>query len=390
VITGLSSGDDVRRSRLAVEAMGAGVEVNGEKVIVEGGSLREPSAVIDVGNSGTGMRLLTGMAAGLPWLTVLSGDASLHSRPMGRVADPLRQMGARIDGADNGQRAPLVIRGGDLKAIDYTPPVASAQLKSAVLIAGLFAEGETVVHEPVLSRAHTEEMLPLFGADLQVEELSDGATNVRVRRSQLHAHDIDVPGDPSQAAFWMVAAAVVPDSDITIENVYLGPGRGGIVDVLVRMGADIDLCYRDATAADIRIRHSALHGTEIRGDEIPSLIDELPVLSIAAACAEGTTVVADAAEMRVKESDRITAVVRQIGGLGLDITEQSDGFTVNGRPGGLFAGGTVNAHLDHRIAMTGAIAALRSSAPVRIEGWDSVDSSYPTFSEDLAKLRPAG
>ncbi len=389
-IRGLSSGDDVARTRLAMEAMGAQItdDASGGLSVVGGRSrLHEPDGVIDLGNSGTGIRLLSGWCANQPWLTILSGDESLHKRPMARVVEPLRRMGAQIDGRRDADRPPLVIRGSALRGIDYTPPVASAQLKSAVLIAGLAADSQTIVREPVPTRAHTEEMLADFGVDITNEEHPDGSITITLNPSPIKPFNIDIPGDPSQAAFWMVAAAVVPDSDVTIENVYLGPGRGGIVDVLMRMGADIELTHHGASTADVRVRHSKLQGVEVGGDEVPSLIDELPVLSIAAAVAEGKTVITDAAEMRVKESDRIAAVAREIGGLGVLVEERPDGFVISGRPGVELTGGTVEAHLDHRIAMTGAIAALLGSAPTTIEGWQSVASSYPTFADHLAKLR---
>lgn len=389
VLTGLSAGEDVVRTRQAMKAMGAEIFLDGATWRIRGGEdrLHEPHEVIDLGNSGTGMRLMSGWCASMPWFTVLSGDESLHRRPMRRVVEPLREMGAQIDGRGGGEWAPLAVRGGNLHGIRYQPPVASAQLKSAVLIAGLKASGETVVYEPVPTRAHTEEMLAEAGADIVVDEKPDGSVEVRLRPSQLKAVQFDVPGDPSQAAFWMVAGAVVPGSDITIERVYVGPGRGGIIDVLSRMGADIDIDYIDGTTANIRVRYSQLTGVEVGGEEVPTLIDELPVLSVAAAMASGRTVVTDAAEMRVKESDRIAAVVHEIGGLGIDVEERSDGFVIEGRPNTALAGGRVHSDLDHRVAMTAAIAALVSENPVDISGWSSVHTSYPSFLDDLESLR---
>lgn len=391
-VSGLSTGDDVRRTRLAMEAMGVQITesiVGSEPVLnIRGGDgLREPDDVIDMGNAGTGIRLLAGWCAAFPWLTVLTGDASLRSRPMWRVVEPLRRMGAQVDGRHGGERAPLSIRGGELQGIEFTPVPGTAQYKSAVLIAGLRARGKTVIHESQPARMHTEEMFAAYGADISTEEHADGSCKTTLRPSVLKPFTLEVPGDPSQAAFWMVAASVVPDSDLTIENVYLGPGRGGIVDVLLRMGADIDVSHHDGTSADIRVRHSALRGTDVCGDEIPSMIDELPVLAVAAAMASGRTTIADAGELRVKESDRISAVVSQLGALGARIEERPDGYVVDGTPGTQLAGGHMQAHLDHRIAMTGAIAALVSTKPVTIEGWDSVETSYPTFLDDLAKLR---
>ncbi len=386
-ITGLSNGEDVAHTRAAMSAIGAHISELEGRVTVEGGANRlgEPASDIYLGNSGTGMRLLTGYLSGLPGQKVLTGDESLSRRPMKRVVEPLRLMGADISGGDNGNFAPLIIGEAQLRGIDYTPPVASAQVKSSILLAGLDAEGDTVVREPVATRMHTEEMLEACGADIDIEESADGVLAIRLRRSKLNAIHFDVPGDPSQAAFWMVAALLLPDSDITLENVYLGPGRGGIVEVLVRMGADIDLAYLDGNTADIRVRCSKLTGTEVSGEEIPALIDELPILALAATAAEGETVVTDAAEMRVKESDRIAAVVSQLSGLGGHIKELSDGFVVTGSQERL-RGGRVDAKLDHRIAMVGAVAGLISDRPVTVSGWDSVDTSYPNFTEDLTRL----
>jgi len=371
-----------------MERMGAVFTEEGAAVCVDGGRsrLHEPDSAIDVGNSGTGMRLMAGWCAPMPWLTVLQGDSSLHRRPMGRVIEPLTKMGARIDGRSNATLAPLTIRGGQLKGIEFHSPIASAQLKSAVLIAGLSAEGRTLVHEPMPTRMHTEEMLTQAGVDVDIEEHNDGSVTIAIRPSALTPLNLDVPGDPSQAAFWMVAAAVVPDSDITIDNVYVGPGRNGLIEVMQRMGADIELTHRDAVTADIRVRHSRLKGIDVSGEEVPSLIDELPIFAIAAATAEGVTNVRDAMEMRVKESDRIAAVVGEMGGLGVAIVEHPDGFSISGDPDARLTGGVVNAHLDHRIAMTGAIAGLLSATPTIIHGWESVATSYPGFADDLNHL----
>lgn len=375
-VRGLSTGDDVLRTAAAVRAMGA--TVDGERIA--GGRrtvLRDPGASLDLGNSGTGIRLLAGWCAPLPWTTVLTGDASIQRRPMGRVIEPLRLMGARIDG-QAGDLAPLTITGGALRGIDYTLPVASAQVKSAVLLAGLEAEGETVVREPVPTRAHTEELLARCGADLAVEE---GA--VRVRPSQLEPFELDVPGDPSQAAFWVVAATIVPGSDLVVERVYVGPARAAFIGALIRMGARIDLHLHDATTADIRVQHAALHGVEIGGDAIPGLIDEIPVLAVAAAVAEGETVFRDAAELKVKESDRIATVTSELRAIGGAVGPTADGLVVSGSGGAPLTGGSVDAHGDHRIAMAMAVAGLVAAAPVRIAGWEAVATSYPGFEEDL-------
>jgi 3-phosphoshikimate 1-carboxyvinyltransferase len=378
-LRGLSNGLDVRNTLAAVKACGAGVDETGNVVAIEGGALHEPKSVLDVGNSGTGIRLLAGWAAAMPWLTVLAGDESIAQRPMERVVTPLRQMGAAIDGRGDGRWPPLVIRGGDLHGIDFRPPVASAQVKGAVLLAGLTAKGATTVREDVPTRMHTEELMALFGADITIEP---GASTVRP--SSLHAVDLDVPGDPSQAAFWVVAGCVVAGSDISVEDVYVGPGRAAFLDVLGRMGARIETAG-DGRTATIRAQHGPLVATTVSGAEVPGLIDEIPILAVAAAFAEGTTVFRDAAELRVKESDRIATVVAALIALGAAVEPLADGLVVHGRPGQPLAGGEVDAHGDHRIAMAMAIAGLNSRGPVDIAGWESVATSYPTFQEDLRR-----
>jgi 3-phosphoshikimate 1-carboxyvinyltransferase len=387
-IRGLSNGEDVARTADAMRAVGIDIS-GGDEMIVKGGKslIQSPAASIYLGNSGTSTRLLCGLIAGLGLNATFTGDESLTRRPMARVVEPLRQMGAVIDGEEGGNKLPLTIKSSALHGIDFTPPVKSAQVKAAVLLAGLNANGVTVVREPVQTRSHTEEMLAEFGADISTDEALDGTWTVTLKPSEIEAFELDVASDPSQAAFWMVAAAIVPNSDVTLENVYVGPGRGGMIDVLARMGADVDVDYRSAVTADIRVRHSRLYGTDVGEDEVPSMIDELPVLAIAAAVAEGTTRVTDAAELRVKESDRIAAVVNEIGGLGVEVHEQPDGFVIEGNGGKLLDGGSVRAKLDHRIAMTGAVAGLASSSQVSIEGWESVATSYPAFREDLERLK---
>jgi 3-phosphoshikimate 1-carboxyvinyltransferase len=385
VLRGLSDGGDVVHTAGAMASFGAGVErAAGGVVTVDGGvdRLHEPAAVIDVGNSGTGIRLLAGWAAARPGLTVLAGDQSIAGRPMRRVADPLRAMGARIDGRDDGALPPLVVRGGDLHGIDYRPPVASAQVKGAILLAGLGAAGETTVREDVPTRRHSEELLAVFGADL------DTAPGVAtVRPSRLVAVDLTVPADPSQAAFWAVAATVVPGSDLLLPRVYVGPGRAGFVDVLRRMGADITVVDEDplTRTADLRVRAAHLVATDVGGDEVPSLIDEIPVLAVAAAYAEGVTTFADAAELRVKETDRIVTTVAALSAVGVAAEGRPDGLVVHGRPGRGPDGGEVEAGGDHRIAMAFAVAALGAAGPVTIRGWEAVATSYPGFEEDLRR-----
>jgi len=399
-LRGLSSGQDVANTLAAVAAFGAGVERLGDaSVSIEGGTQRlsEPSGVIDVGNSGTGIRLLAGWAAARPGLTVLAGDESIARRPMDRVTAPLRAMGAIVDGRGGGRFPPLVVRGGDLHGIEHRSPVASAQVKGAVLLAGLGAAGATTVREEVPTRVHTEELMRAFGADVEV---APGA--VTVRRSRLSPVALDIPGDPSQAAFWVVAATVVPGSELLVRNVYVGPGRAGFLEVLGRMGAHIRLEDHDleTNIADIWVESAELQGTEVRAPEITGVIDEVPILAVAAAFAEGATSFSDAAELRVKESDRIATTTAELRRLGADVEPAADGMVVNGTVvggvavGGMvvagadrraLSGGLVSSHGDHRIAMTMAIAALRADAPVKVEGWEAVATSYPSFGEDLRR-----
>ena len=386
-ITGLSGGADVAATLRAVQAFGAAVEVQADGTLqVTGTEPHEPESVIDVGNSGTGIRLLAGWAAGIDGLTVLHGDASIARRPMGRVVDPLRAMGARIDGRHEGRLPPLAVRGGNLSGIDYRLPVPSAQVKSALLLAGLSASGPTTVHEAVPTRAHTEQMLAACGARVDVE-----GGSVTVHPGPLRASRFTVPGDPSQAAFWVVAACITAGSDLTVENVYVGPHRAGFVEVLQRMGADVELVGHDpvATVADIRARYSHLVGTEVGGAEIPGLIDEIPVLAVAAAFARGVTTIRDAAELKVKESDRIATMVDALGAVGAEIEGLPDGLVVGGSAERPLTGGRVDSAGDHRVAMALAVAAQAASGPVEITGWDAVATSYPGFEEDLRRCRPS-
>ena len=385
LLRGLSGGEDVTRTRAAIAAMGADVTDTEDGVAVVGGRnrLHEPLQPIDVGNSGTGIRLLAGWAAGFDWLTILHGDEYVARRPMGRVAEPLRLMGATVDGRDGGQYPPLVVRGGHLKGIDYQLPVASAQVKSAILLAGLAARGTTTVRELAPTRAHTEEMLESFGAAIDTE---GGGSVIRVRASALAPTDIDVPGDPSQAAYWVVAASVVPGSDVTVENVYVGRARAGFLDVLKRMGADIDISMRTATTADLRTRYAPLTATTVEGDEVAGLIDEIPVLTMAAAWADGVTEFRDAAELVVKETDRIVTTAAALTALGAAVEPRGDGLVVRG--GGRLHGAQIESAGDHRIAMAGVVGALGADSPSRVRGWRAVATSYPDFIADLERLRP--
>jgi 3-phosphoshikimate 1-carboxyvinyltransferase len=386
--SGVSLGDDVQRTRRAIEQFGAEVEDldqepdprgrprAGMTLAVTGGTLVEPSAPLDLGNSGTGMRLVAGVCAGQDSFTMLTGDESLVTRPMDRVVEPLRTMGARIDGRAGGRLAPLAIRGGGLTGINYSPPVVSAQVKSAVLLAGLFATGSTTVRESVPTRRHTEELLVEFGGDVVVE----GAA-VTVRPAQLSAAKVLVPGDPSQAAFWVVAGLICPDSQVTVEGVYLGYGRAGFLDVLRRMGAELEVSVADGM---VRASTSTLRGAAIGPDDIPAMIDEVPAVAVAAAFAQGSTVISGAAELRVKESDRIASTVAMLNAFGIGATETADGMII---PGGQPRGNAlVDARGDHRLAMAACVCGLAVTGATRIRTWDSVATSYPGFAAQVAEL----
>lgn len=378
-INGLSDGADVAATARAVAAFGASVSYEQGRVVVGGCEPMEAETVIDVGNSGTAIRLLTGWAAGVDGLTVLHGDSSVARRPMGRVAEPIRLMGAHVDGRRRGSYPPLAVRGGDLRGIEYSPPVASAQVKGAVLLAGLAARGPTTVVEKVPTRAHTEEMLALFGAHVEV----DGGT-VTLHPGPLHPAHVDVPGDPSQAAFWVVAACITPGSDLVVEDVYTGPRRTAFLDVLRRMGADVVVEPAGTATAAIRARYGPLVATDVYGEEVPGLIDEIPVLAVAAAHAEGLSSFSGAAELRVKESDRVSTTVSAVNALGGQAEERPDGLAVNGSGGRRLAGGKVDSFGDHRIAMAAAVAGFAAAGPVEVTGWESVETSYPRFTEDMA------
>lgn len=381
LVRGLSRGDDVARTRLAIEALGADVEQLDDgtlRIGGRGGRLAEPAGVLDVGNSGTGIRLLAGVAASQPFLTVLVGDDSIGRRPMDRISVPLRRMGAAIDGRDGGRLTPLVIRGGGLIGTHHDTPVASAQVKSAILLAGLAADGETVVREPRPSRAHTEEMLLACGADIEVD--AEQAT-VRVRPSVLEPHDWDVPGDPSQAAFWVCLAAATPGSEVVVDELYLGPSRAGFLDVLARMGADLDV---DAEAGRVTVRGAELRGTDVVPEEVPGLVDEVPALAVAAALARGRSRFAGVGELRVKESDRIATITSELAKMGAFVEADEDELLVEGgRP---LRGALCESHGDHRIAMAMAMAGLAAHGQTVVRGMRAVPTSYPGFVDDLAAL----
>ncbi|MEW6662626.1 MAG: 3-phosphoshikimate 1-carboxyvinyltransferase [Bacillota bacterium] len=388
-ISGFLKGEDCLSTVRCLEECGAEFKwLPGGDLQVEGRGLhglREPSQVLDCGNSGTTIRLLLGILAGLEGMAALTGDASLRSRPMDRVVGPLRQMGVEISGRQGGRLAPLVLKGGQVKPISYRSPVASAQVKSAVLLAGLQAEGVTSVTEPVPSRDHTERMLQAFGAKVAKEGLTVSVEG----RPRLTGQALRVPGDISSAAFFLVAGSVIPGSEVLIKGVGINPTRTGILEVLAAMGADVktenERLEAGEPVADLLVRHRPLKGTEIKGEIIPRLIDEIPVLAVAAALAEGVTVIRNAAELRVKESDRIAVMTRELSKMGVQVEELSDGMVIQGgRP---LAGAQCFAQGDHRIAMAIAVAGLAASGETRIEGAESIAVSFPGFHDCLEGLR---
>lgn len=390
-VTGLLEGEDVLSTAAAMRAMGASVErIGAGEWSVHGvgvGALLQPQAALDMGNSGTSTRLLMGLVASHPITATFVGDASLSQRPMGRVIEPLTQMGAAFD-AQAGGRLPLSVRGAlPAVPIEYRLPVASAQVKSALLLAGLNTPGITTVIEPVPTRDHSERMLRGFGADLTVEVQADGTRVIRlVGEAELRPQTIEVPGDPSSAAFFIVAALIVPGSELTIQNVGLNPTRAGIVEVLRQMGGDITEVNRREVGgepvADLVVRHSVLKGIAVDPAIAPSMIDEFPALFVAAALADGTTVTSGLDELRVKESDRISVMAAALAGAGARVTETEDGLTIEGT-GGEPLRGTSNSrtktHLDHRIAMSMAVAGLASRDGVEVDDTRPIATSFPVF-----------
>jgi 3-phosphoshikimate 1-carboxyvinyltransferase len=394
-IEGLLEGEDVLATAAAMREMGAAIERDMDGIWhvagVGVGGLLQPQTALEMGNSGTSTRLLMGLVASHPITATFTGDASLSKRPMGRVIDPLSAMGAEFT-ASPGGRLPLTMRGlCPAVPIDYTLPVASAQVKSAVLLAGLNTPGITRVIEPVPTRDHSERMLRGFGADLTVEEAPEGRVIAIRGEAELKPQQIIVPGDPSSAAFWMVAASIVPGSDIVIANVGLNPTRTGIITALRMMGADItELNAREVggePVADLQVRHAPLSAIEVPPDLAPSMIDEYPVLFVAAAFASGRTVARGAEELRVKESDRIAAMVAALAPNGVQLEEFEDGLAIHGNGGDLLPGGAqIASKLDHRIAMSMAVAGLGARDAVSIDDASPVATSYPGFFPTLDRL----
>ena len=385
-ISNYSPGADCASTLRCLRAMGVAITDEGDaSLVVEGvaGALREPAAVLNAGNSGTTMRLLSGIAAGQPFLTILTGDRSLQSRPMGRILDPLRRMGAEVSGRQGDTRAPLVIRGGNLHGMEYDLPVASAQLKSCLLLAGLTARGQTFLREPAPSRDHTERMLTAMGASVAAEE-----GFIALTPAELRAQDVRVPGDISAAAFWLVAGAVHPQAQIVVRGVGVNPTRTGVLDVLRDMGARLTLenhrLEGGEEVADIRVESSDLHGAEIGGALVPKVLDEIPVLAVAACFAQGTTVIRDAAELRVKETDRIRTMARELNRMGGRVEETPDGLVIHGATS--LRGADCRSYGDHRIAMAMAVAGLLARGETTVAGAETASVSYPEFWTQMASL----
>jgi 3-phosphoshikimate 1-carboxyvinyltransferase len=386
-VTNFLAGEDCLSTISCFRELGVSIKQEGTSVEIQGkglSNLIEPTRVLDVGNSGTTIRLMLGILANLPLHVSLQGDDSIAKRPMKRVTAPLSQMGAKIDGRQNGTFCPLSIRGGNLEAIDYQSPVASAQVKSAIILAGLQAKGTTSVTEPSKSRDHTERMLQAFGVNV-IEE----GNKVSIAGGQsLTATSIEVPGDISSAAFFLVAGAITPNSRIVLKDVGINSTRTGIIDILIKMGASIKIQNERVQSfervADLVVETSELHGTTIGGDVIPRAIDEMPIIALAATQANGTTIIKDAQELKVKETNRIDTVVNELRKLGANIEATDDGMIIHGKTS--LHGGEVDSHGDHRIGMMLAIANLITNSEVTLNRKEAIRVSYPTFFEDLHSL----
>jgi len=394
LITGYCPGEDCLQTVRAFRAMGIRIGEQPDHLRVYGKGLwglKEPEYPLDCGNSGTAIRLLTGLLAGQDFFTVLTGDESVRRRPMGRVVKPLREMGAVIAGRKGGELAPLAVSGSRLHGIAYRTPVASAQVKSALLLAALSAEGVTRITEPHRSRDHTERLFRYFGIPLQ----EDGSALVFQGRPSVGwaGKDLPVPGDLSAAAFFIVGASIVPGSDLTITGVGVNPTRTGLLEALTEMGGDIQVLNRREQAgesvADLRVRAAALRGIHLGAERIPKMIDEFPILCVAAALADGETTITGAQELRVKESDRIATMAIELRKLGVTVSETPDGLTIRGLGGQQtrrLRGASCHSHGDHRVAMSLAIAGLVADAPTRIEETDCIDTSFPGFEGKLLEL----
>lgn len=393
-------GEDCLNTMRALRALGVTIdEADDDALHVQGKGLwglTEPGGILDCGNSGTGIRLLTGLLAGQDFFTVLTGDASIRRRPMGRIVKPLREMGATIAGRKGGEFAPLAVTGTTLRGITYASPVASAQIKSSLLLAALFAKGTTRLSEPRLSRDHTERLFQFYGLPLKREGLTltmEGRPSI----GWTAAPELTVPGDLSAAAFFIVGATIVPGSDVTVTGVGVNPTRTGLLEVMERMGADIQLLNRRDEAgepvADIRVKSASLRGITIGADLIPQTIDEFPILCVAAAVAEGQTTITGAEELRVKESDRIATMATELRAMGAQIIEQPDGMVIQGlgrhKENGRLTATVGQSHGDHRVAMSIAIGALTATRETRVSDTDCIDTSFPDFNDKLLALLTA-
>lgn len=388
-ITGFLDGADCRSTIAAFQKMGIAIEKDQNHVIVYGKGLEglsQPSSALDMGNSGTTTRLISGILAGQSFTSHLTGDASIQKRPMGRIIDPLTQMGANISSDCGNQCAPLTIRPATLHGIHYQSPVASAQVKSCVLLAGLYAEGETTVTEPAISRDHTERILRSFGADIQSNAMEKSARIIG--HPTLIGQSIQVPSDISSAAYFLAAGLITPNSEILLHNVNTNPTRAGILKVIQDMGGSIKYENQHIVSgeevSDLIVRTSSLTGCTIEGDLIPTLIDEIPMIAVLAAFAQGTTYIRDAKELRVKESDRIQSITENLLAMGADITATEDGMIIRG--GKPLHGASIQTHLDHRIAMAFTIAGLACDGAISLDHPDCVDISYPNFYEQVQSL----
>lgn len=385
-ITHFLEGADCLSTISCFRKMGIEIENSQGEILVHGKGLHglsAPTGILDVGNSGTTTRLISGILAGQDFVSELTGDASIQSRPMKRIMTPLLSMGADITSIRGNNCVPLRIAGHPLKGIHYDSPVASAQVKSCVLLAGMYSDSITSVTEPVLSRNHTELMLNYFGAKVT----SQGTTASIQPEPELYAREITVPGDISSAAYFIAAGLLMPGSEILLKNVGINPTRDGLLRVCKAMGADItalNVCTEGEPTADLLVRSSTLHGTTVEGEIIPTLIDEIPMIAVMAAFAQGTTVIRDAQELKVKESDRIAVMAENLSLMGVDITPTEDGMIIHG--GKPLHGAVIDSRLDHRIAMSFAVAGLLCDGPLSIKGGDCVNISYPEFYEDLYSL----
>lgn len=389
-------GEDCLNTMRACQALGVRIDESPTELRVHGKGmwgLTEPGSPIDCGNSGTGIRLLTGLLAGQDFFTILTGDASIRCRPMGRVVKPLREMGAVIAGRKGGELAPLAITGSRLRGVTYRSPVASAQVKSSLLLAALFADGTTSISEPRLSRDHTERLFQFFGIPFRREGLSvilKGRPSVGWTANE----PLIVPGDLSAAAFLVVGATIVPGSDVTVVGVGVNPTRTGILDILTQMGADIQIHNRREEAgepvADLCVRSATLHGVCISAEQVPQSIDEFPIFCVAAAVAEGETIITGAEELRVKESDRIATMATELRAMGARITEQQDGMVIQGLGAkgvnGSLRGAVCASHGDHRVAMSLAIGGLTAASSTMIDDTDCIETSFPNFEHRLLEL----